>query len=242
MKTTTTAIVMAAAALATQTAWTAEGVDAEFVVTSERAVGPDNMIRREMAGRYVADADGRMRVEMAGQTTINDPVAGLVWIVDDRTGRANRATLADSSEPRERIGAVVHPDLDPDEIPPAPERMPRPDPLPVEQSPLGTETVLGQIATGTLYLQTVPVGAVGNVEPYTIEVEVWKTDAFGFDLHLRTVVRDPVHGTTTQEMRNPQRVSGADLDALFEPDEEWTVVEGPPSPPMSGPSAIIFSR
>ena len=67
---------------------------------------------------------------------------------------------------------------------------------------------------------------MGNVEPIVIETEVWQSDAYGFGLPVRTVVRNPLMGDSSQELRNIRSLTDAEAEDLFRPDGDWTVVEG----------------
>ena len=76
---------------------------------------------------------------------------------------------------------------------------------------------------GILLRTNIPEGFAGNVQPFTIEVEIWTTDEFGATLPVVTIVRDPVNGTKKQELRNLTRTI-VDL-SYFTPSDDYEVKE-----------------
>ena len=60
-----------------------------------------------------------------------------------------------------------------------------------------------------------------------VETTVWKSDEYGFDLPVRTVVDDPFNGRSVQEIRNIRVLGSGEGAALFRPDPGWTVVDAP---------------
>ena len=188
---------------------------------SERASGihhASNLVEHSASGRFAMDDQGRTRFEFGDQVAITDPVQGVRWMADERSGRTFRSILAESTGRTQRRADSG------DGAPDA--RLPE-APLDARHVlDLGTAMQNGLECTGTLYRQTIPSGTMGNVEPIVIETEVWQSDAYGFGLPVRTVVRNPLMGDSSQELRNIRSLTDAEAEDLFRPDGDWTVVEG----------------
>ena len=89
---------------------------------------------------------------------------------------------------------------------------------------LGSKTIDGVVADGTLTTIVIPAGAQGNDQPITITHESWVSS----DLKL-TVMRidtDPRFGTTTTELTNISRAEPS--TALFQAPAGYTVQERSP--------------
>ena len=89
---------------------------------------------------------------------------------------------------------------------------------------LGTQTVNGVNAEGTLITHTIPAGQIGNAQPITVTFERW------YSPELQVVVKstrnDPRFGTTTYNLTNIQRSEPA--AAMFTVPSDYTVTEGGP--------------
>ena len=205
------------------------GIDAEYVAVTKRVLPDGNVIEHRARGRFAQDDEGRTRFEIDDRTSIVDPVEGVMWTVDDRFHQAYRVRIDGSSTFPSRedntgsIGDLAAAGLS--------EAVP-PDGPPVdrETESLGTAVINGMASTGELHRRTIPTGAIGNAQPIVVEMEVWRSGDFGFDLPVRTVVRDPLHGESVQELRNVKALEDAATKGLFRPVDGMTVVDAPAPP------------
>lgn len=217
----------------------------EFVQT----LADGNRIVRRSSSTVARDSEGRTRREQglaaigpvlaggpeAKTVFINDPVAGVSWILepDEKVARkitrpsfdkaergGERVVTKDGGRTVERI-VIRRPGDDP-----AREggrhftkELPKP-----ESESLGTRTVEGVEATGTRTTVTIPAGEMGNEKPLAIVTERW------FSPELKTVVMtrhsDPRMGETLFRLTQVSR--GEPERSLFEVPADYTVKEGGP--------------
>ena len=222
----TTAATAAAIAMLSTAGSHGAGIDAEYVATSTRALADGNTIEHETMGRFAQDDEGRTRFEVGNNIDIMDPMAGTRWTVDKRLGQAFRSEMPqrwqETVDPGSTGGIIRKMVGDASQIPASSE-------LPEFDRPtiadLGPATVNGLAANGTLYKDTIQVGAMGNKEPMVVETEVWWSEDHGFRLPVKTEVRDPFNGHSVQVLRNIRTLElGEDL---FRPDPKYPVVEAP---------------
>ena len=213
-----------------------KGVPYSADVTSTRVetLADGNTIQQTVTGKVARDSEGRTySIETStggplGQTgpvtriAIFDPVAGYAYELNQTTKTATRravhlpsanASARDGGERKERGPSAVKTDL-------------------------GTSTVSGVGATGTMTTRTIPAGAIGNTNPIISTSETW------YSTELETVVAskhsDPRAGQMNYSLSNIVR--GEPSAALFQVPAGYTVTDapkgrgqfehrGPPPPP-----------
>jgi hypothetical protein len=222
----------------------AEAVN-EFVQTL-----PDgNRIVRRTSSTVARDSEGRTRREhglaaigpvLAGGNDlrsifINDPVAGVSWILEpgEKIARKLVRPAGDAAAAGVRVIEKHAEKADDDKDRRVVERivikspgdgtftkkLPRP-----ESENLGSKVIEGVEATGTRSTITIPAGEMGNEKPLAIVTERW------YSSELNTVVMsrhsDPRMGETTFRLTQINR--GEPERALFEVPGDYTVKEGGP--------------
>jgi hypothetical protein len=223
---------------------------AEAVTETVQTLGDGNRIVRKNSATVYRDSEGRTRREetlrvMGPWATngepprtvfVNDPVAGVNYILEARTRTARKLPSFD----RMRPGAAGRPGVAP---PPPPqgqfqERMPAPPPgefgirefvggpgttPEAKTESLGKQMVEGVMADGTRKTVTIPAGQIGNEKPIVIVSERW------YSPELQAVVMtkrsDPLAGETTYRLTNINRTEPA--RTLFEVPSDYTIKEGP---------------
>lgn len=236
-----------------------EPYSAQAITETTRMLGDGNRIKRKSAAAVYRDSEGRTRRDqelgtvgpwaMSGdprQTVfINDPVAGVNYILDPRTRTARKmppmrielappgeiSKAAPGSAPKVRIR--VEEDVFTSPAPPPP-HPPVGDP-PMQEfrlvaSPqkgvteaLGKQTIEGVVAEGTRTTMTIPAGEIGNEQAIQIVREKW------YSPELQTVImskhNDPLVGETVYKLTNITR--GEPARSLFEVPGDYTVKEMP---------------
>lgn len=227
---------------------------AEAVTEVTQTLSDGNRIVRKSTASIYRDSEGRTRrehtlgsigpfatnVEPPQTVFINDPVAGVNYILDPRTHTARKlplprlenlpagakveermvhSTATAVGGPGERVmiyqnreaGAAGEP---------GPLRTPAQGPRPVTES-LGKQTIEGVQAEGTRTTVTIPAGHIGNERPIQITTERW------FSPELQTVVMtkssDPFVGDTVYRLTNINRSEPA--RSLFEVPSDYKVKE-----------------
>jgi len=193
------------------------------------------------------DSEGRFRKEVTvtaigplaaqGQPrtfiVIQDPVAGTSYVL----------------EPDQKIARVLpgRPGRRTGGKDPVPFRgLNREEDVDVKKESLGTRTINGINAEGTLYTRTIPAGQIGNDKPITVTNETWYSP--GLQLVVMSKRSDPRFGQTTYTLTNIQRADPA--ANLFTVPSDYTVKQRvfggrrgstrrggapPPLPDTSGP-------
>ena len=215
---------------------------AEAVTERIQPLPDGNRIVQTTSSLVARDSQGRVRrdeslgINLAGGKegapkieTIDDPVAGVHWILDPQEKTAVKATMP------KRPGATFNSVLPP----PGPDktwfyssgtpgaqitfqtlatRQSESD-TNVSRTDLGTQSIEGVSAQGTRVARTLPAGAVGNEQPIVITTETW----YSPDLKVLVMSKaeDPRMGTTTYRLTNIQR--GEPLVSLFEVPSDFTV-------------------
>jgi hypothetical protein len=183
-----------------------------------------NRIQRTTTGTMARDSQGRTRRDMAlpaiggwaaANTTtphvvfINDVVAGTQYVLQpDRKVAHSLQIRHRGAHPRVRgsqnsvAGAGVGRN--------------------VTTSSLGTQTINGVVAQGTLYTRTIPAGQVGNEKPIVITTERW----YSPDLQMVVMTKrtDPIRGNSTWELTNIQRQEPD--PTLFQVPSDYTMKTG----------------
>lgn len=231
---------------------------AEAITESTRTLADGNKIKHKNTASVYRDGEGRTRRDqelgavgpwaMPGdpqQTVfINDPVAGVNYVLDPRTRTARKmpplrvrlasgegADVAPGSAPKVRV--KVERDVFTAAAPPpphaavggAPIEMFRvsSDPKNRKTESLGKQMVEGVEAEGTRTTMTIPAGEIGNEQAIQIVTEKW------YSQELQTVVmsrlNDPLVGETVYKLTNINR--GEPTRSLFEVPGDYTIKEMP---------------
>jgi hypothetical protein len=199
-------------------------------VQHSQALPDGNQIQNTSTGTLARDSQGRTRRDMtlpafgpmatAGKSSphvsmINDPVANVHYMLDSDKKEAHQM-----SGRGHKGGRHAGPEAfaiqagSPGE---------GPDQANVTTTSLGTKTLNGVSAAGTLVTRTIPAGAIGNEKPIVITTESW----YSADLQMvvMTKTSDPRMGEFTRQVANIQR---QEPDAsLFHVPADYTVVQGP---------------
>lgn len=192
---------------------------AQAVTETVQTLADGNKIDRKTTAQIYRDSQGRTRRETTLAaigpwgtqgtpptfTSINDPVAGVGYILDPRTHSATSLPL---------------------NSPPQPHQMGRKTGQPgqgqVNSESLGQQVIAGVTAQGTRETMTIPAGAIGNAQPIQIVSERW------FSPDLQVVVEstrsDPRFGQTTYQLTNITRTEPA--ATLFQVPSDYPVKQG----------------
>jgi hypothetical protein len=210
-----------------------KGAPYSATVTTEstQTLSNGTRITRKTTAAIYRDSEGRTRREMtldgigpfgaanepAQLIFINDPVAGVHYVLDQRT-RTARKMLAPP-----RNGPPPH-------KPPQPQN---------KTESLGKQTIEGIEAEGVRSVIAIPEGQIGNDRPIEIVSERWDSPA------LQTVVlskhNDPRFGETLYRLTNINRAEPA--RALFDPPADYRIEEGgPPRGNFGGPPMQRMKR
>ncbi|HEX8706836.1 MAG TPA: hypothetical protein VF723_01130 [Pyrinomonadaceae bacterium] len=228
---------------------------AQSVTETTRMLGNGNRIVHKNSAAVYRDSEGRVRRDQelgsigpwaaAGQPSqtvfINDPVAGVNYVLDPRTHTARKLSLPrfftrpgeapPAGGPEKNVWMAVPP-------PPGPAPMRGPGPMidrvvtqefprqpgrkPQTES-LGKQMIEGVEAEGTRTTVVIPAGEIGNEQPIEIVTEKW------YSPELQTVVLskhlDPLVGDTVFRLTNINRSEPA--RTLFEVPADYTIKEAP---------------
>lgn len=228
---------------------------AQAITETVQTLGDGNRIVHKNTANVYRDSEGRTRHDQtltsigpwassgeAQQSSfINDPVAGVNYVLDPRSRIARRMMLPPPPDkpgpppdkpfgppdkpgagaPREsRGGEVFTIQLPP---PGGRERVEGNAPPKPKTESLGKQSIEGVEAEGTRDTFTISAGEIGNEQPIQIVSERW------YSPELQTVVlskhSDPRFGQTTFRLTNISRSEPA--HALFEVPSDYTIKEGP---------------
>ena len=204
---------------------------ATAVTESTQTLSNGARITHKTTASIYRDSEGRTRREMtldrvgpfatadepAQLIFINDPVAGVHYILDQRSHTARKmAAPPDDRTPRrppsERASEK------------SPERAHGKAPGESKTESLGKQAIEGVEAEGVRSVITIPEGRIGNDRPIEIVSERWDSS------ELQTVVlskhNDPRFGETVYRLTNINRAEPA--QALFEVPADYKVEEGRP--------------
>ena len=237
---------------------------AQAITESTRTLADGNRIKRETSASVYRDGEGRTRRDqelgavgpfaVAGEPRktvfINDPVAGVHYVLDPRTRTARKmppirisvspdvAPVAAPGGARPKVRVRVEEDVFTAPVPPPHAAVggPQMDEFFITGGPdkgatesLGKQTIEGVLAEGTRTTITIPAGKIGNEQPIQIVSEKW------YSPELQTVVLskhiDPLVGEMTYRLTNIVR--GEPARTLFEVPSDYTVKDGP------GPVRVI---
>jgi hypothetical protein len=232
---------------------------AQAITESTQTLADGNTIKRKHTASVYRDGEGRTRRDqelgavgpwaVSGdpqQTVfINDPVAGVNYILDPRTRTARKMAPLRISLPRgEGLNAApgttsadVKFRIERDVIRTSGAPVPHApigdapnvrisilaDPKNQKTESLGKQMVEGVEAEGTRTTRTIPAGEIGNEQPIQIVSEKW------YSQDLQAVIMskhsDPLVGETVYRLTNITR--GEPTRSLFEVPADYTVKEMP---------------
>jgi hypothetical protein len=229
---------------------------AQAITETTRTLGDGNRIKHKTTASVYRDSEGRTRRDqelgavgpwaMSGdpqQTVfINDPVAGVNYILDPRTriarkmaplriglppGEPSGIVPGDAPRTSIRIGTNVITAIatspSPNEGAQVQEFHLSPTSQKGTTESLGKETIEGVLAEGTRTTMTIPAGEVGNEQPIQIVLERW------YSPELQTVIlskhNDPFVGETVYRLTNIVRSEPS--RTLFEVPADYTIKELP---------------
>ena len=208
---------------------------ATAVTESTQTLSNGARITHKTTASIYRDSEGRTRREMtldrvgpfatADEPTqlifINDPVAGVHYILDQRSHTARKmAAPPDDRTPR-RPPSERASERASDK---SPERAHGKAPGESKTESLGKQAIEGVEAEGVRSVITIPEGRIGNDRPIEIVSERWDSS------ELQTVVlskhNDPRFGESVYRLTNINRAEPA--QALFEVPADYKVEEGRP--------------
>jgi len=202
---------------------------ASFTTSESQTLADGNQINRNTSGTIARDSEGRTRRDMtlvgigrfteSGQSVpphvvlINDVVAGKQYVLQPDRKVAQAMARPKWKGRNHREGGPA------DDAAVVTRNRPN-----VTTTSLGTQTIAGVQAEGTLTTRTIPAGAVGNAKPIVITTERW------YSPELQTVVmvkrNDPYVGTSEFQLTNVQRQEPD--SSLFQVPADYTVRAGGP--------------
>jgi hypothetical protein len=252
---------------------------ADAITETVQTLANGNHIVHKTTAQLARDAEGRTRREQTmdavgpwatgGEplklTTLNDPVAGVMYHLDARNNTAmklpvSHGAVPPSVGPDQTFFFATSPDGEAGAAgvakvkaearmtaalaaggmtaaPGAVMSLKMKEPGEVKTEPLGQQTIEGVLATGTRTTRTIAAGAIGNEQPIEVTSETW----YSPDLQMVVMSKhnDPQIGETTYRLTNIQR--GAPPQTLFEVPANYTIreEEGPiffAAPSTSTPS------
>jgi len=196
---------------------------ATFSTQTTQTLADGNQIQHSTTGTISRDSQGRTRRDLtlpsvgpwaaSGKPAphvvfINDPVAGVNYLLQPDQKSARKIVRPGQGRGRHgwRGGKPGPPQGD----------EAGPD---VVTTSLGTKTINGVSADGTLYTRTIPPGAIGNGKPIVITTERWYSN----DLQMVVLTKrsDPRAGETISQLADIQR---SEPEAtLFQVPADYTV-------------------
>jgi hypothetical protein len=200
---------------------------ATAITESAQTLSNGARITHKTTASIYRDSEGRTRREMtldrigpfatadepAQLIFINDPVAGVHYILDQRNHTARKMAAPPNDRPPRRTPSER-----------APERAHEKAPAESKTESLGKQTIEGVEAEGVRSVISIPEGRIGNDRPIEIVSERWDSP------ELQTVVlskhNDPRFGETVYRLTNINRAEPA--QALFEVPADYKVEEGRP--------------
>jgi len=191
---------------------------AQVVTEHTETLSDGNQINQKHAMNVYRDGQGRTRREQTlgaiGAFTasgtppqaifINDPVAGVAYVLDPVRKTARKFTLPTPRQPRPNDGQQF--------------QRGNPDPN-SSTSSLGSKTIEGVLVQGTQVTRTIPAGRIGNVQPIRIVNTRWFSSEL--NVNVRTETTDPTHGNTTTSLTNINR--GEPDASLFQVPADYTL-------------------
>jgi hypothetical protein len=229
---------------------------AQAVTESVQTLADGNRIVHKSTAQVYRDSEGRTRRDqtiaaigpysVAGDPPqtyfINDPVAGVTYILDPRSKVARKMVTFELKQgPGDKESTfTIAPPPPPPGAPAAKEgeahtfvlqtNTPTGEGVEFQWSKAEAKTeklearaIEGVQAEGTRTTTTIPAGAVGNEQPIQIVNENWYSPEL--QVFVMTTHSDPRFGTTTYKLTNIQRAEPA--ATLFQVPADYTVKDGP---------------
>jgi hypothetical protein len=198
---------------------------ATFSSQSTQVLADGNRIQNSTIGTVARDSQGRTHRDMtlpaigafaaSGQAAphvvfINDPVAGVHYVLHPDKKSANKRTFS----PNGKGGGASNLDG-------AGWKQHQKE---VVTTSLGTQMINGISAEGTRYTRTIPAGEMGNEKAITIVKEKWYSSEL--QMVVMTKRNDPFRGDTVSQLTNIQRQEPA--ATMFQVPADYSVQEGGP--------------
>jgi hypothetical protein len=199
---------------------------AEFSTETTESLPDGNRIDDKTTGSFARDSEGRTRREItlpaigafstsanggapAHGIVINDPVAGVSYVLNENRKQARKSNLP-SNQFRGN----------------SPNRGPGPEARQnrnITTQSLGTQMIGGIAAEGTRTIRTIPAGQIGNEKPIEVTVDRWYSSDLQTDVMIKR--SDPRGATTVFQLTNVVR-SEPD-SSLFQVPSDYSVVSRP---------------
>ena len=212
---------------------TGEPYAADQVTEHIQTLADGNRIVNTTTTRIYRDSQGRTRTEttlptLAGgppapvMITINDPVAGVTYLLNADNKTAQKLTMKQVQLPDVKALAPLPPLPEPSGAGPvvfaAAAGLPKPE---VKKEDLGNQTLDGVLVTGTRITETIPAGAIGNEQAIQTTSERWFSPAL--QVVVKSTNTDPRIGQTTETLNN---LNLAEPDpSLFQVPGDYTVTD-----------------
>jgi hypothetical protein len=181
---------------------TGEPYSAQLVTEHSAVLADGNQIDRKTTMNIYRDGQGRTRREQTlpaiGSYTasgtppqaifINDPVAGVAYVLDPVHKTARQFTLPKPRQPRPNAGQQFQRgNADANS----------------STSSLGSKTMEGLLVQGTQFTRTIPAGRIGNAQPIHVVSTRWYSSEL--NVNVRTENADPSQGSTVTSLTNVSR-------------------------------------
>jgi len=178
---------------------------AQAVTQSTQELAEGNRIVHQTTALIARDSDGRTRRENSSVVFIQDPAAGLMYVLEPnaRVARRMEVPQSETAQPLAAPGSVGASDL--------------------KTESLGSQLIEGFVAQGTRLTRMFPAGQTGNERPLEIVSEAWYSDELQTLLMSKNV--DPRVGEITFKLTDIQR--GEPSHALFEVPGDYTIRDEP---------------
>jgi len=168
----------------------------ETLQTQETLADGNQIVRRQQSMVF-RDSQGRVRTEQTITptdsakapftiVTIFDPVAGYQYVLDSSKMTARQRSLPKFDGARQPF---------PGRTPPSGANAPQ-----RTTTDLGIQVVNGVAAKGTQITQTIPAGAIGNVQPIQVVRITWVANELKVPVSIKT--SDPRFGNRDMELTN----------------------------------------
>jgi hypothetical protein len=214
---------------------------ATAIAESVQTLSNGTRITHKTTASIYRDSEGRTRREVtidrvgpfatadepAQLIFIDDPVAGVQYVLDQRSHTARKMAVPPRYGPTRRPPPERAPERAPEK---APERAPEKASAEGKNESLGRQVIEGVEANGVRSVITIPEGSIGNDRPIEIVSERWDSP------ELQTVVlskhNDPRFGESVYRLTNINRAEPA--QTLFEIPADYKVEEGSPGASFGG--------
>ena len=209
---------------------------AQAVTDFTQVLSDGNRIVRKTTASLARDSEGRTRREQSfeafgpwssGEDTpqvvfINDPVAGVKYVLDAKSHRATKSSGSEGQVLTKMGGARI--ELRSNQIEKLKmEAISKEKRAEQQIESLGQQVIEGVQVEGKRTTSTIPAGQIGNEQPIKIVSETW------YSPELQTVVMsrlsDPRMGETVYKLTNVDRAEPS--PSLFDVPSDYTVIDEP---------------